>query len=139
MSICLFPSTAAILPRLLDDVFADLDDIDKALRAHSKNGTPSSGQGDKHSASRKRPMVVNDDSKLTISLDVKRFKPEDLKVNLEDRVLTVEGSQEIKEKDGYSLRSFVRQWNLPKDQQKKFKIRGVEGGLDAKSQLIKGV
>ncbi|CAJ0589100.1 unnamed protein product [Cylicocyclus nassatus] len=59
-------------------------------------------------------LVVNDDSKLSISLNVKQFKPEELSVNLNGRTLKIEGKQEIKEKNGYTVRTFVRQWTLPK-------------------------
>ncbi|KAK6016666.1 hypothetical protein OSTOST_17849, partial [Ostertagia ostertagi] len=86
MSIVLFPTTAARLPRLLDDVFAEFDDIDRALRAHSKNQEAAAGQINK---------VVDDDSKLAVSLNVKGFKPDALTVNLEGRVLTVEGKEEV--------------------------------------------
>ncbi|KAK5983956.1 SHSP domain-containing protein [Trichostrongylus colubriformis] len=94
------------LPYLLGDVFSEFDELERALRAHSRKDGAACGQLDK---------VTDDDSKLAISLDVSRFKPDDLKVNLEDRILTVEGKQEIKEGNGYSLRSFVRQWALPND------------------------
>ncbi|VDO30037.1 unnamed protein product [Haemonchus placei] len=106
MSLCLAPSSAFLLPRLIDDVFSEFDGIDRALRAHTRSDGAQMGQLDK---------VVDDDTKLAISLDVNRFKPEDLNVNLEGRVLTVEGKQEVNEEHGYSLRSFVRQWTLPKD------------------------
>ncbi|KAK6045499.1 Hsp20/alpha crystallin family protein [Cooperia oncophora] len=103
MSLCTFPM---ILPRLIDDAFLELDDIDRALRAHARRDSKAIGQLDK---------VVDDDSKLAISLNVEGFKPDDLNMTLEDRVLTVEGKQEVKEEHGYALRSFVRQWTLPKD------------------------
>ncbi|CAJ0589055.1 unnamed protein product [Cylicocyclus nassatus] len=59
--------------------------------------------------------VVNDDSKLSISLNVKQFKPEEMSVNLNGRTLKIEGKQEIKERNGYTTRMFVRQWRLPKE------------------------
>ncbi|CAJ0589078.1 unnamed protein product [Cylicocyclus nassatus] len=58
--------------------------------------------------------IVNDDSKLSISLNVKQFKPEELSVNLDGRTLKIEGKQEIKEENAYTVRTFVRQWRLPK-------------------------
>ncbi|KAK6054533.1 hypothetical protein COOONC_07963 [Cooperia oncophora] len=92
MSLCTFPM---ILPRLIDDAFLELDDIDRALRAHARRDSKAIGQLDK---------VVDDDSKLAISLNVEGFKPDDLNMTLEDRVLTVEGKQEVKEEHGYALR-----------------------------------
>ncbi|KAK6027747.1 Hsp20/alpha crystallin family protein [Ostertagia ostertagi] len=41
-------------------------------------------------------QIVNDDKKFAVSLDVSQFKPEELKVNLDGRMLTVEGKQENK-------------------------------------------
>lgn len=46
----------------------------------------------------------DDDFKLTWSLDVSHFVPEDLKVNLDGRTLTIDGKQESKEDDSYSMR-----------------------------------
>ncbi|KAK6050771.1 Hsp20/alpha crystallin family protein [Cooperia oncophora] len=46
MSICLFPTTP-MLPRLLDDVFAEISDIDRALRRHSRKESIAVGQLDK--------------------------------------------------------------------------------------------
>ncbi|RCN39223.1 Hsp20/alpha crystallin family protein [Ancylostoma caninum] len=59
--------------------------------------------------------VTDDGSKLTLSLDVSNFKPEDVNVSLDGRTLTIEGKQEIKEDDSYCMRSFTRQWELPED------------------------
>ncbi|KAK6046478.1 Hsp20/alpha crystallin family protein [Cooperia oncophora] len=59
--------------------------------------------------------VVNNDSKFAVSIDVSKFKPENLKVNIEGRQLTIEGKEEVKDENGYSMRSFVRQWMLPEN------------------------
>ncbi|RCN31828.1 Hsp20/alpha crystallin family protein [Ancylostoma caninum] len=59
--------------------------------------------------------VTDDGSKLTLSLDVSNFEPEELNVNLDGRTLTIEGKQEIKGNDSYSMRSFTRQLELPED------------------------
>ncbi|EYC04644.1 hypothetical protein Y032_0086g1905 [Ancylostoma ceylanicum] len=62
------------------------------------------------------PEEVSDGGfKLTLSLDVSHFKPEELSVNLNEGTLTVEGKQEIKEDDSYSMRSFIRHWELSED------------------------
>ncbi|KAE9419754.1 hypothetical protein Angca_004131 [Angiostrongylus cantonensis] len=58
-------------------------------------------------------QVVDDDKKFAVSIDASQFKPEELKVNLDGRVLTVEGRQECKNDTSYMTRSFVRSWTLP--------------------------
>ncbi|ETN69165.1 Hsp20/alpha crystallin family protein [Necator americanus] len=58
-------------------------------------------------------QVVNDDKKFAVSLDVSQFRPEELKVNLDGRRLTVEGKQERKDDHSFIARSFVRSWTLP--------------------------
>ncbi|EPB78247.1 Hsp20/alpha crystallin family protein [Ancylostoma ceylanicum] len=64
---------------------------------------------------RQMERTINNDSKFAVSIDVSKFKPENLKVNLDGRNLTIEGKQEIKEENGYTMRSFVRQWVLPEN------------------------
>ncbi|ETN82953.1 Hsp20/alpha crystallin family protein, partial [Necator americanus] len=56
--------------------------------------------------------VVDDESKLAISLNVANFKPEELKVDLDGRILKIEGKQEV-EGSEYSMRTFACQWALP--------------------------
>ncbi|KAJ1374246.1 hypothetical protein KIN20_036893 [Parelaphostrongylus tenuis] len=80
-------------------------------------------------------QVVDDDKKFAVSIDVSQFKPEELKVNLDGRVVTVEGKQERKDDKSFmsrfvvflyvlqfenfdeidGFRSFVRSWTLPND------------------------
>ncbi|KHJ93947.1 Hsp20/alpha crystallin family protein [Oesophagostomum dentatum] len=57
--------------------------------------------------------VKEDESKLSISLDVSRFNPEELKVTLNGRILIIEGKQETNDERGYSMRSFTRHLMLP--------------------------
>jgi HSP20 family molecular chaperone IbpA len=60
--------------------------------------------------------VKEDDAKFEVSLDTHEFKPEELKVNVKDNVLTVEGKHETKAEDGSSFTSkhFFRSYTLPK-------------------------
>ncbi|RCN31966.1 Hsp20/alpha crystallin family protein [Ancylostoma caninum] len=60
-------------------------------------------------------MVVNDNKKFAVALDVSQFKPEEISVHLQDRDLIIEGKQEHKDDKGYMQRSFVRKWTLPPD------------------------
>ncbi|CAI4220304.1 unnamed protein product, partial [Auanema sp. JU1783] len=59
--------------------------------------------------------VVNDTEKFAVSIDVSHFKPEELKVNLEGRVLSIEANQEKKDENNFFQRSFARRWTLPED------------------------
>ncbi|VDO88251.1 unnamed protein product [Heligmosomoides polygyrus] len=59
--------------------------------------------------------VVNDDKKFVVDLDVSRFKPEDLKVHIEGRDLTIEGIFSEIFSVNNEFRSFVRKWALPDD------------------------
>ncbi|VDN26584.1 unnamed protein product [Cylicostephanus goldi] len=58
-------------------------------------------------------QVIDDEKKFAVSLDVSQFRPEDLKVQLDGRELTVEGKQEHKGENSFIHRSFIRKWTLP--------------------------
>ncbi|KHJ89282.1 Hsp20/alpha crystallin family protein [Oesophagostomum dentatum] len=58
-------------------------------------------------------QLVDDDKKFAVNLDVSQFRPEELKVHLDGRELTVEGTQEQKSENSFIQRSFVRKWTLP--------------------------
>ncbi|KAK5983955.1 SHSP domain-containing protein [Trichostrongylus colubriformis] len=59
--------------------------------------------------------AVDDDKKFAVSVDVSQFRPEELNVHLDGRVLTVEGKQEHKTKNSSLHRSFTRKWMLPEN------------------------
>ncbi|CAO4380778.1 unnamed protein product [Caenorhabditis nigoni] len=59
--------------------------------------------------------IVNTDEKFAVNLNVSQFKPEDLKINLDGRTLTIQGEQEVKNDSGYSKKSFSRVILLPED------------------------
>ncbi|EGT37618.1 hypothetical protein CAEBREN_07243 [Caenorhabditis brenneri] len=59
--------------------------------------------------------IVNTDEKFAINLNVSQFKPEELKINLEGRTLSIQGEQEVKTEHGYSKKSFARVILLPED------------------------
>ncbi|KAL6730638.1 hypothetical protein Aduo_001593 [Ancylostoma duodenale] len=108
MSLCILP-TASILPRLrfYDDLFDEFDHFERALRSlHRFPRDEMCGLSDK---------VTNDESKLAISVPVPQFKPEELRVSLDGRTLTIEGKQEVKEEGAYSMRCFTRHWVLPEE------------------------
>ncbi|KAL6725270.1 hypothetical protein Aduo_007334 [Ancylostoma duodenale] len=108
MSLYLMPYNPRV-PSFLDTLLDDLDHIQMTLQPLQR------------SVARRRQeagcleKIVDDENKLAISLNVKNFKPEELKVDLDGRVLRIEGKQEVQEKDGYSMRTFVREWALPEN------------------------
>ncbi|KAK6053405.1 Hsp20/alpha crystallin family protein [Cooperia oncophora] len=76
-------------------------------------------------------QVVDDDKKFAVSLDVSQFKPEELKVNLDGRLLTIEGKQECKNENSFMARQFVRSWTLPED----VNLEGLKTDLSDKGKL----
>jgi len=60
--------------------------------------------------------VKNDDKGLEVSLDTHHFRPDELKVNVHNNVLSVEAKHEEKSDDGvsrYVSKQFVRKYTLP--------------------------
>jgi len=58
---------------------------------------------------------INDEDKFAVDLDVSQFRPEELKMSLDDRILTVQGRQETHRPNAESIRSFIRVFTLPPD------------------------
>ncbi|KAK5965487.1 SHSP domain-containing protein [Trichostrongylus colubriformis] len=116
MPIWIQPCSAerAILPRFLDDVFNEIDNTISVIDRFEKPTRPSLRRR-KEAVVNNSGKITDDESKLAISLNVSKFKPEELKVNIDGRTLTIEGQQEVKDGSSYTMRSFVRQWNLPED------------------------
>merc|ERR1712111_99309 len=59
--------------------------------------------------------VKEDDTKMEVSLDTSQYRPDELKVMVNDGVLTVEGKHEEKAEDGSKMvsRMFSRKYTLP--------------------------
>ncbi|CAI5452083.1 unnamed protein product [Caenorhabditis angaria] len=58
--------------------------------------------------------VINNDQEYNVSVDVSQFAPEELKVNIIDNQLIIEGKHEEKtDKYGQIERHFIRKYNLP--------------------------
>ncbi|WKX99851.1 hypothetical protein Q1695_014601 [Nippostrongylus brasiliensis] len=123
MSLCILP-TDRLFSRIFYDVFNEMDHLGGACPGHrlfrdmdrlerALTGCPRHRRG--LAEANDSDKVTDDESKLALSMDVSKFKPEELKVNLEGRTLTIEGKQEVKDDNGYSMRSFVRQWTLPEE------------------------
>ncbi|CAJ0589110.1 unnamed protein product [Cylicocyclus nassatus] len=92
------PQTRLARRGLFDSILEDIDRIESAilpmLITVSQQREESAG---------KLAKVTDDDSKLAISLNVANFKPEELSVDLDGRNLRVQGKQEIKQENGYSM------------------------------------
>ncbi|KHJ89281.1 Hsp20/alpha crystallin family protein [Oesophagostomum dentatum] len=120
MPLFLLPSTA-LFPALYDELFDDYEPLHRAIHHADHHAPPpakqrrTDGRMQPHGGRRGRRTseITDDDSKVTISLNVANFKPEELKVDLDGRVLTVEGKQETRDANGYSMRCFTRMWELP--------------------------
>ncbi|PIO69835.1 Hsp20/alpha crystallin family protein [Teladorsagia circumcincta] len=115
MTICIHPlaGEATILPRLLDDVFSEIDDAFNELAQIERPIRSLTRKSGRKALAGQIGKVTDDGSKLAISLDVSKFKPDELKVNIDGRTLTIEGKQEITECSNYTSRSFLRRWTLP--------------------------
>ncbi|XP_059485334.1 heat shock protein 27-like [Neocloeon triangulifer] len=61
--------------------------------------------------------VTYEDNGLMVKLDVRQFKPEEIRVSTDDEgTLTVEGKHEEQEDEhGFISRHFIRRFTLPKD------------------------
>ncbi|KAK6745054.1 hypothetical protein RB195_011640 [Necator americanus] len=99
---------ASFFPRFFEEAMRDFRQMDRLMFAPLYRTIPCELNSEQAAGE-----TINDDSKFAVSIDVSKFKPENLKVNLDGRNLTIEGKQEVKEENGYSMRSFVRQWVLP--------------------------
>merc|ERR1712198_581638 len=59
--------------------------------------------------------MKNDENKMEISLNTTGYKPSELKVNVEDGELTIEGKHEEKSEEGHTMvsKKFSRRYTLP--------------------------
>ncbi|WKY02777.1 hypothetical protein Q1695_016223 [Nippostrongylus brasiliensis] len=107
MSLWFRPAT--ILPRFVEECMRDFRHMERMMFTPLYRTAPFEVPSEANSE------VIDNDTKFAITMDVSKFKPEDLKVNIDGRQLTIEGKEEINDNHGYSMRSFVRQWMLPED------------------------
>uniref|UniRef100_A0A0K0CYZ2 SHSP domain-containing protein n=1 Tax=Angiostrongylus cantonensis TaxID=6313 RepID=A0A0K0CYZ2_ANGCA len=96
--------------RMMDDYFRDFNRFKRSHFPYWRNADHSV----LHVANEAQQMV-NDDSKFAVSLDVSHFRPEELKVHLEGKELTIEGKHQHKNDTSFIERSFVRKWMLPEN------------------------
>nr|KAG5692633.1 hypothetical protein BaRGS_003523 [Batillaria attramentaria] len=101
--------------RLFDQGFGNvLTDDDLALSMFNRFG-PSSGVR-RPPQSSGMSEVVNNENEFRIGLDVRHFKPEELKVTTKDNRIVINAKHEERpDEHGYIMREFTRQYVLPKD------------------------
>jgi len=82
-----------MMPKLLDDNFSSMLDMKDSNLISLKN----------------------DDSKMELSLNTEGYKPSELKVNVADGEITIEGKHEEKSEEGHTMvsRQFSRKYTLP--------------------------
>lgn len=85
-------------PNLFETLFRDMERLERGIAPYWLNS------GDNLQLGETSQEVVNDDNKFGVALDVSQFKPEELKVNLDGRLLTIEASHERKDQDNYMKR-----------------------------------
>uniref|UniRef100_A0A915B2F6 SHSP domain-containing protein n=1 Tax=Parascaris univalens TaxID=6257 RepID=A0A915B2F6_PARUN len=108
-----FPPFSPIgLPSRFFDDFRDLDLDRHFMRPYWTEQTLQNsqkfgeGSGD----------IIDNDESFSVTIDVSHFAPDELKVNIDDGVLVIEGKHEIKnDRYGQIERRFVRRLQLPKN------------------------
>ena len=57
--------------------------------------------------------IKDDDSKFEVTLDIQNFQPEEIKVKVQNRLLSVEAKHEKKTENSFVSRSFSKSYTLP--------------------------
>jgi len=59
--------------------------------------------------------VKHDNNSLEVSLDTSQYRPDELRVSVNDNIITIEGKHEEKSEDGHKMvaRQFSRKYSLP--------------------------
>uniref|UniRef100_A0A7I5ECD5 SHSP domain-containing protein n=1 Tax=Haemonchus contortus TaxID=6289 RepID=A0A7I5ECD5_HAECO len=96
--------------RMMHDYMREFDRLEKSLYPYWRDADHSV----LHVANETQ-KVVDDDQKFAVAVDVSQFHPEELKVHLEGRELTIEGKQQHKSDNSFMERSFTRKWTLPEN------------------------
>ena len=82
----------------LTNLFRELEQIDRGIAPYWLNS------GDNLQIGNTCQEIVNDENKFGVTLDVPQFKPEELKINLDGRTLTIEATHERKDEQNYMKR-----------------------------------
>ena len=86
-----------------DSIFRDMECLERALLPRWFQ-SPAEMADQTSSSSSSAPEIINDEKNFAVKMDVSQFKPEELKVNLDGRVLTVEGTHESKDEHSCTQR-----------------------------------
>ncbi|WKX96722.1 hypothetical protein Q1695_012844 [Nippostrongylus brasiliensis] len=115
-----------LMNRMMYDTMRDIDHLERSLAPYWRHADHSvlHVANDVH-------KIVDNNEKFAVSMDVSQFHPEELKVHLDGRQLTVEGVQEHKTQNSSMHRSFKRQWTLPEN----VNLEAVQTQLDDKGHL----
>merc|ERR1712236_79188 len=78
--------------------------------------------------------MKNDDTKMEISLNTSGYKPSELKVNVSDGEISIEGKHEEKSEEGHTMvsRQFSRRYTLPAEA----KLTEVESNLSQDGVMV---
>nr|CAR63573.1 putative Heat Shock Protein [Angiostrongylus cantonensis] len=108
--------SANIFPRFVDECLSDFRHMETRMRQMERMMLdPPYRMVPSDVLDKSVSGIVDNESKFAVSIDVSKFKPEHLKVNIDGRCLTIEGKEELEEENGYSMRAFTRQFVLPED------------------------
>lgn len=107
----------------------DLDALDTLVSRLDKESRPAKGK-------RRRvddvALTRTESGGLQLALDVSDFKPEDLKIKLQDDNLLIEAVSEHSGKDSYRRNHFKRWFKLPED----CKLEEIKSKLTEDNQLL---
>eukprot|EP00096_Caligus_rogercresseyi_P010435 TRINITY_DN3804_c0_g1_i1.p1 TRINITY_DN3804_c0_g1~~TRINITY_DN3804_c0_g1_i1.p1 ORF type:complete len:235 (+),score=72.76 TRINITY_DN3804_c0_g1_i1:58-762(+) len=78
--------------------------------------------------------IKDDEDKFEVSLDTHQYRPDEVKVNIKDGVVSIEGKHEEKSSDGckFVSRQFLRSYTLPKNS----KAERVSSNLSSDGILV---
>uniref|UniRef100_A0A0N5A675 SHSP domain-containing protein n=1 Tax=Parastrongyloides trichosuri TaxID=131310 RepID=A0A0N5A675_PARTI len=89
------------------------DDMDRALMSSRYWANKTLAEAQKFAEP--CPEIIDNDKEFKIKMDVSHFAPNELKVNVKDNMLQIEGQHEEKsDQYGTIQRMFVRKYTLPK-------------------------
>lgn len=110
----------------------DLDTLDTLVSRLDKDSPGRARSGGVKRRIEEASLKRTESGGLQLSLDVSDFKPEDLKIKLQDDNLLVEGVCEHSGKDSYRRNHFKRWFKLPED----CKLEEIKSRLTEDNQLL---
>ncbi|PAV82038.1 hypothetical protein WR25_11503 [Diploscapter pachys] len=113
----MLPRSARYFDRMFNDLWRDVAHLERQAFGTPSFMTPYWRFADPtdFGSPKLAEKLINDSNKFSLQLDVSHYKPEQLKVNLDGRKLTIEGDCEEEGEHGFSKRSFSHSLILPED------------------------